>query len=113
MPRFLIEASHEPETLACAKVVQVFLTTGSHYLTNTEWGCLDGQHRSWLIVDADSREQARSLLPAALRAQARIVALKRFTMEQADELFALHRPAHQPTPQAALSPGQHPATQAA
>jgi len=109
MPRFLIEASHEPETLACAKVVQVFLTTGSHYLTNTEWGCMDGQHRSWLIVDADSREQARSLLPAALRAQARIVALKRFTMETIEELMEVHRAALQPT----KLPTRKPAEQAA
>jgi len=101
MPRYLIEASHEPESLACAKVMRVFLATGSHYLTNAEWGCLDGQHRSWLMVEADSREQARSLLPAALRAQARIVALTRFSPEQVDVLLEVHRPARRPAHQAA------------
>jgi len=37
MPRFLIEVPHESEVVACARVVQIFLTSGSHFLTNAEW----------------------------------------------------------------------------
>ena len=44
MQRYLIEVPHEPEELACARVIQTFLDTGSHYLTHADWGCEDGVH---------------------------------------------------------------------
>ncbi len=52
MPRFLIEVVHESEVVACARVVEVFLRTGSHYLTHADGGCKDGVHKSWIIVEA-------------------------------------------------------------
>ena len=48
MPQFLIEVPHPEETLACAKIVKVFLSTGSHFLTHADWGCMDGVHSAWL-----------------------------------------------------------------
>ena len=90
MPRFLIEVPHEPEVVACAQVVQVFLTSGSHFLTHADWGCLDGDHRAWIIVDVDNREDARLVLPPAFRAQARIIGLNRFSMEQIDAILSHH-----------------------
>lgn len=91
MPRFLIEVPHHAETLACARVVQVFLATGSHFLTHADWGCLDGTHSAWMIVDVDNKDEARSLLPPAFRTQAKIVALNHFTMEQIDDIIAHHQ----------------------
>ena len=55
MARFLIEVPHSEEIVACARVVQVFLHTGSHYLTHADWGCSDCDHRSWMIVDAEDK----------------------------------------------------------
>jgi hypothetical protein len=91
MPRFLIEAQHESDPLACARVVRVFLATGSHYLTHVDWGCADGEHTAWLVVEVDSKEQARAILPAAFRAQAKIVALNKFTIEYVDEVIRMHQ----------------------
>ena len=91
MPRFLIELHHEDEVLACARVVQVFLATGSHFLTHADWGCMDGEHTAWIIVEVDSKEQARSILPPAFRSQAKIVALNKFTMEQIDGIISRHQ----------------------
>jgi hypothetical protein len=84
MPRFLIEVEHPAERLACARVVQIFLATGSHFLTHADWGCVDGEHTAWIIIEVDSKEQARSILPPAFRSQAKIVALNKFTVEQID-----------------------------
>ena len=92
MPRFLIEVPHEEEIVACAKAVQVFLASGSHFLTHADWGCLDGDHRAWIIVDVDSRDEAKGLLPPAFRSQARIVALNQWSMEHIDEIMSRHRP---------------------
>ena len=91
MARFLIEVPHEPEELGCARVVEIFLKTGSHFVTHTDWGCMDGEHKAWLIVDADSKEEARLIVPPALRPQARIVGLNKFTLEQIDAILARHR----------------------
>lgn len=86
MPRFLIEVSHDGEAIACTRAQQVFLSTGSHYLTHADWGCKDGVHAAWIIVELETKEQARAVLPPADRAGARIVALHTF-----DEALAQHR----------------------
>ena len=88
MQRFLIEVHHEDEQLACARIVQIFLSTGSHYITHADWGCMDGEHSAWIIVEADSKEQARCILPPAFRSEAKIVALNKFTMEQIDGIIS-------------------------
>lgn len=82
MARFLIEVPHEAEARACSQVVQIFLTSGSHFLTHADWGCMDGDHSAWMIVDLDSKEEARSIVPPAFRSEARIVALNKFTKDQ-------------------------------
>lgn len=92
MARFFVELSHDDKVLECARVVQVFLQTGSHYLTHADWGCKDGEHKAWLILDVGSKEEARCILPPALRAQAKIVSLNKFTMEEVDEILSRHQP---------------------
>jgi hypothetical protein len=93
MARFLIEIPHEEETLACARVVQVFLTTGSHLLSNADWGCMDGVHVAWMILDVESKADARAIIPPAFRADAKITALNKFTMEEIDEIIKHHKAA--------------------
>ena len=88
--RFLIEVPHDANTVACAKVVDIFLKSGSHYLSRADWGCRDGDHKSWMIVDVDSKEEARRILPPALRPQARIVGLNTFTVEEIDDILRQH-----------------------
>ena len=90
MAKFFIEVPHDDEEVECARVVQIFLTTGSHFLTNADWGCMDGEHKAWLMVEVESKEQARSILPVAFRNQARIVRLSKFTMEDVDEILSQH-----------------------
>ncbi len=87
MPRFLIEVSHPEETLACAKFVQVFLSTGSHYLSQADWGCMDGDHRSWIIVEAADKEEARRVVPPAFRTLAKVVGLNKFNLEQIESMI--------------------------
>ena len=91
MARFLVEVPHDAERVACARVVELFLKTGSHFLSHADWGCMDGDHRAWFIADVDSKDEARAILPPALRSQARIVRLNYFTMEEVDEILGQHR----------------------
>jgi len=82
VPRFLIEVPHEADTLECTRVVHIFLSTGSHFLTNAEWGCKSGVHSAWMLVDMDDKAQALAIVPPAFRAHARIVGLTRFTLTE-------------------------------
>jgi hypothetical protein len=90
MPKFLIEVPHDKDPIACARVVKIFLTSGSHFLTNAEWGCFDGDHHCWMMVDVGDKREALGIVPPGLRAQARIVQLNRFTMNQIEPILQSH-----------------------
>jgi hypothetical protein len=90
MARFLIEVAHEAETIACARAVQLLLRTGSHYLTHADFGCLDGDHHAWIVVEGKDKDEARNILPHVYRAKARIVGLNKFSLEEIDELLKHH-----------------------
>jgi hypothetical protein len=83
MERFLIELPHSPDAGECAKVVQVFLSSGSHLVTKAEWGCNDDVHNAWLIVDVEGRDDAVAIVPPALRSTANVTGLNTFTLEWA------------------------------
>lgn len=91
MPRFLIEVPHEEEIVACAHVVEIFLKTGSHFLSNADWGCKDGVHKAWIIVDVDSKNDAMAILPSAYRPQATVVQLNKFTLEEIEDILQHHK----------------------
>ena len=84
--RFLIEVPHDVTRPACAHAIEVFLKTGSHFLTHADWGCKDGVHKAWIVVDVDTREQAMGIVPAAFRSSAVIVRLNAFTAEDVELL---------------------------
>jgi hypothetical protein len=90
MGKFLIEVPYDASETSCLKVVQIFYATGSHFLTRAEWGCKNGEHCAWLLVEVDDMHQARQILPAAFRSKARIVALKKWTREEMDQLADAH-----------------------
>jgi hypothetical protein len=91
MARFLIEVPHEADVMECARAVEIFLNTGSHFLTNADWGCMDGEHKAWIVLEADDKEEARMVVPPAYRHQARIVALNKFTLQDIDEIRRHHQ----------------------
>jgi hypothetical protein len=89
MARFLIEVPHEP--VACAHAAQIFLNAGSHFLTHADWGCTDGEHKAWIIADVESKDEARSILPPALRPRAKITRLNYYSLDQIDEMLSDHQ----------------------
>ena len=90
MSRFLIEIPHEADESACLRAIKVLQETGSHFLTNAEYGCLDGVHKAWIIVDVDTKDDARMIVPNPYRAGARIVELNLFTMQEVEDLKRYH-----------------------
>jgi hypothetical protein len=90
MARFLIEAPHDAETAACARVVKAFLTSGSHFVTHADWGCMDGDHRAWIIVDVENKDEARGIIPPTIRASSKIIALNYFALDHIEEILKQH-----------------------
>ena len=74
MERFIIESPHPVEK--CNQVVQDIYAAG--YLHQFEWGCKDNDHTAWAIVEAESVEDARQIIPWYLRGTSRIVRLVQF-----------------------------------
>jgi hypothetical protein len=87
MTKFLIEVPHEPERLACARVVHAFLSSGSHFLAQADWGCKDGNHSAWMIVDVATKEDARTIVPPPLRSEARIIGLNKFIIDDIKDIL--------------------------
>jgi hypothetical protein len=90
MAKFLIEFPHDAEKISCARTVQVFLRSGSHFLTNADWGCMDGDHRAWVIVEVANKDEARAIVPPALRPKAKVIRLNSFSIEQIEAVLASH-----------------------
>lgn len=92
MARFFVEVPHESTVRGCARAIDVFLKTGSHFFTHADWGCKDGEHKAWIIVEVDTKDEARRILPPAFRAEAKIVQLNTFTMEEIEDILLHHEP---------------------
>lgn len=90
--RYLIEVPHEEAMVPCARAVEVFLKTGSHFLTHADWGCKDGEHKAWIVVEVDSKDEARGIVPPVFRAQAKVVQLNTFTMKDIEDILQHHQP---------------------
>ena len=90
MARFLIEVPHEEQTIACAKAIKILFESGSHFITHADFGCCDGIHKAWIVVDVDTKSEARNMVPAAYRMAATVVALNKFTPDQLDQLIQQH-----------------------
>ncbi len=87
----LIVGTSTGAIVACALAVQLLLQTGSHFVTHADWGCLDGEHKAWIIVEMANKEEARAILPVVYRSQAKITRLNYWSVEQIDDILSSHR----------------------
>jgi hypothetical protein len=77
MDRYLIETPHTDQD--CHMLVDQIYAMG--YLYHFEWGCPDGVHCAWAIIEAESHAQALLTVPSLLRNKARVVKLTNFTSD--------------------------------
>lgn len=90
MPRYLVEVPHENTKEACERAVQTFMLTGSHFMTNADWGCSDDEHKAWIIVEMDSKQDVIGILPPLFRKDAKIITLERFSPQATGEIVEQH-----------------------
>ena len=74
MDRYLIETPHREQD--CLNLLQLLHAQG--YLAHFDWGCMNGVHSGWAIIEAEVEAQARHAVPPLVRAQARVVRLNKF-----------------------------------
>ena len=91
MPKYLIEVSHKNSKKACDTVVSVFQSTGSHFLTNANFGCHDDVHKAWIIAEVDTKVEARRIVPPAFRDDAKVVKVDKLAMEKIDDYKKMHK----------------------
>jgi len=82
MDKYIIESVHEAKD--CINILKLILAQG--YLTHYEWGCKDGVHIGWAVVEAESREEALMTVPSLIRNKARAVKLNKFSDEEVQSL---------------------------
>ena len=90
--RFLIEVPHDPTMASCIHAMQTLLGTGAHFFTHADWGCKDGEHKAWIIVEVGSKDEARAIVPPSFRAQARVIQLCSFSMAELEDMVRQHKP---------------------
>ncbi len=90
MSKFLVEVYHSPERIECLRTVQIFLSSGSHFLTHADWGCLDGEHKAWFILEVESKEEALQIVPSYYRRNTKITKLTKFNLQEVESLLRQH-----------------------
>ena len=83
MKRFIVISDHSAED--CVRALKETLAIG--YLTHFDWGCKDGTHTGWAVLEAEEKAQALMSVPTFLRDKARVV---RLTKYRADTVEAMH-----------------------
>ena len=91
MTKFIVEVSHSPDKIECLRTIQIFLSSGSHFLTHADWGCLDGVHKAWFIMDVDSKEEALRVVPPFYRKDTKITKLSKFNLTEVENLLKQHQ----------------------
>ena len=84
MDRFLVEIPHDPDKASCNAAIKIFAESGSHYLTHADFGCGDGVHDAWLVVEAESHDEARLVAPPQFREKTRVTRVKQYAWTDGD-----------------------------
>lgn len=87
MEKFLIEIRNGGDTASCLRSIQSFLSSRTHFVTSVEWGCIEGEHKAWLIIKTGNREDAMRIIPAAYRQNAKITRLHKFKGKEIDQFM--------------------------
>jgi hypothetical protein len=90
MEKFLIEIRNGGDKASCLRSIESFLSSRSHYVISAEWGCLEDEHKAWLIIKTGNSADAMRIIPAAYRQHAKITRLHKFKAKEIDRAFLDH-----------------------
>ncbi len=84
MNRYLIESPHPAPD--CGHVMELLTAMGN--ITHYDWGCESGIHKGWIVLEAESEEEALLSVPAFVRHEARVVRLNKFSPEKFEKMHS-------------------------
>ena len=82
MDRYLVISNHTAQD--CRGALQEALAAG--YITHFDWGCMDGVHTGWAIIEAENAKEAMLAVPTAQRHRASVVRLTKFSPAQIEKM---------------------------
>lgn len=65
MTQYVIELAHDPSE--CVAALDEIDTTAEDMLGDIYWSCMSGNHVGRVVVEANSEEQAREMVPPSIR----------------------------------------------
>ena len=77
MERFLVISPHTAKE--CSEALEQLLYSG--YITHFDWGCKDGEHSGWAIIEAENAMEATMVVPPSQRSSAKAIRLNKFSPE--------------------------------
>ncbi|RJP17776.1 MAG: hypothetical protein C4529_14195 [Deltaproteobacteria bacterium] len=83
MERYFVDSPHTPQE--CLRALDELLAKGPETLAKYEWGCMDGDHTGYAILEARSEAEVKENIPSFLAGKARVVKLNKFTPDQIRE----------------------------
>jgi hypothetical protein len=78
--KYLIQSPHTKEE--CLRELDELSAKGQKTLGQFFWGCSQGDHTGYAIVDAKSAVEAKRLVPDFISSKARVIELVQFSTEQ-------------------------------
>lgn len=91
---YLIEIPHDSDPLECMTAAKVLLKSNSHFIKHARWGCDDGVHKAWLIVDVEHKGQALQVVPQRYRAKAKVVRLSNYSLNEIEARIGKYESSH-------------------
>ena len=86
MARFFLEVPHTAED--CVREIDSVMGHSHELFARFDWGCKGGEHVGWVFLEAQDAGIAKMMLPALLRARARVVGANKFTIEDVASFHA-------------------------
>ncbi|MEE9594964.1 MAG: hypothetical protein V3V92_06140 [Candidatus Hydrothermarchaeales archaeon] len=80
MGGYFIESPHEKGN--CRVALEEILAKNPDLPEKFDWGCMEGEHTGWIVLEAEDESDARSKLPDILKSDARIIKVNKFTPGQ-------------------------------
>ena len=82
MDRYLVISPHTEKD--CATALKQLLYIG--YITHFDWGCMDGEHTGWAIIEAKTSSEALLVVPPTQRSTAKVVRLNKFSPADVEKM---------------------------
>jgi hypothetical protein len=82
MDRFLVVCPHTAAD--CKDAIQQIMFAG--FITHFDWGCMDGDHTGWTIIEAENAKEALMVVPPGQRHSSRAVKLTKFTVADVEKM---------------------------